>query len=80
MLFKLANFLDFFSIFTFHFIAKQKSFNLSRCVSIRKQYLSCALVQLPQNSGIVFLLWHKFITGTPIWFSLPISKLKKTIS
>jgi hypothetical protein len=29
MLFKLANFLDVFSIFTFHFIAKQKSFNLS---------------------------------------------------
>ena len=45
---------------------------------MRKQYLSCALVQLPQNSNyIVFLLWHKFITGTPIWFSLPISKLKK---
>jgi type II restriction/modification system DNA methylase subunit YeeA len=79
MLFKLANILDFLSIFTFHFIAKQKSFNLSRRVSIRKQYLSYALVQLPQNSNIVFLLWHKFITRIPIWFSLPISKLKKTM-
>jgi hypothetical protein len=28
-------------------------------------------------SNIWGLLWHKFITRTPIWFSLPISKLKK---
>ena len=34
---------------------------------------ACTLVQLPQNSNIVFLLWHKFISRTPIWLSLPIS-------
>ena len=33
--FWLANFLDFFSIFTFYFIVKKKEFNLSGCVSIK---------------------------------------------
>ena len=49
--------------------------NLYFCI---KTFLATALVDACKTIATQLgLLWHKFITRTPIWFSLPISKLKK---